>query len=65
MAIITREGIMSFEKKCRKNCFSCDKLNIKTDGNGYPYEHECLRFNDAIDPNIIVFDKKCLSVWEL
>lgn len=46
-----------FTKKCHINCFDCKDLNIKTDGNDYPYEYECLRYSTAIDLASISFDK--------
>lgn len=47
----------NFEKRCRKNCFKCDKLNIKTDANGYPYEYECLRYDTTLDMQEVLLDK--------
>lgn len=53
-----------FEKRCGKNCFVCKHLDIKTDELGYPYEHECLRYGDAINPADILLDKQNFALRE-
>lgn len=33
---------------CNRDCTKCKKLNIKTDDKGYPWEYECLKYDDSV-----------------
>lgn len=33
---------------CNKDCGKCKQLNIKTDGKGYPWGYECLKYGDSV-----------------
>lgn len=37
--------------KCNRDCRKCSKLNVRTDGKGYPFGYDCLKYGDSVFPS--------------
>lgn len=33
---------------CNRNCKKCKQLNVRTDGKGYPFAYECMKYEDSV-----------------
>lgn len=33
---------------CNNDCKQCKHLNVRTDGKGYPYGYECMKYGDNV-----------------
>lgn len=37
--------------ECNKDCSKCKRLNGRTDGKGYPFGYDCLKYGDSVFEN--------------
>lgn len=34
--------------ECNKDCSKCKQLNGRTDGKGYPFGYDCMKYDDSV-----------------